>query len=224
MAKNRNTGEIKLIEAALGVLGGFINLLSTLAVKMGLPSGALYRLGTPEGQETLLAATKAFLAEVAKTVVPVWRTVTSGLTRDQLVTGAKANGRFIGAWACQLIAKMTVTRGITYHLVVIRGEEFATDGERTFANIRALATTRGYRIPPPEVALLLAQFTQEELGHRYLMVMHDPMSGSDGIPGVLGVYRDDDGDGWVDAWRASSTRLFDRDDAFVFLAPQGVEA
>jgi hypothetical protein len=224
MAKNRNTDEIKLIESGWGVLAGFNHLLVTLAAKMGLPSGTLYRLGTPEGQETLMAATKAFLAEVAKTVVQIWRTVVSGPTHDQLVAGAEAKGRTISDWARQLIAKVTTTAGVTYRLVVILGDEFATDEERTFSNIRAVAKTRGYRVPPPEVALLLAQYTQQELGFQWLGVMHDPISASGGYPGVLVVRRYDDGGEGVNAWRTRPTRPFFRGCAFVFLAPQGVVA
>lgn len=67
MAKSKNSEEISLIESAWGVLGGFINLLVKMARELNLPSGTLYRLGTPDGEATLVAATRAFLAEVAKT-------------------------------------------------------------------------------------------------------------------------------------------------------------
>ena len=224
MAKNRSAEEIKLIESGWGVLAGFNHLLITLAATSGLPPGTLYRLGTPEGQETLLAATKAFLAEVAKTVVPVWRTVTSGPTREQLVAGARAKGRTISGWASQLIAKVSITTGATYHLVVIRGEEFATDAERTFANIQDMSTSRGSLNPPAEIALFLVQFSQKELGYRYLVVMHDPILDSDDVPVVLGVSRHVGGNEWVRAWGAYPADQFGRESAFVFLAPQGMTA
>lgn len=71
MARSRNEEEISLIEAAMGVLAGFIHLLVKLANEMKLSAGALYRLGTEEGEETLKLAVGAFLAEVAKTVPPL---------------------------------------------------------------------------------------------------------------------------------------------------------
>lgn len=226
MAKNRNASEIKLIESGWGVLTGFNHVLITLAAAMGLPSGALYRLGTPEGHETLFAATRAFLAEVAKTVpAVVWRTVISGPNRDQLVAGAKAIGRTISEFALRPIAKMTITHGLTYRLVVISGDEFATDNQRTFANVCAVAKLRGCRTPTAEVALLLALFRQEELGHPILVVMHEPVrAGLYNQPYVLVVLRNDTGGEWVGMWDAGSGRQFSREHAFVFLAPEEATA
>mgnify|MGYP001598525590 CR=1 FL=1 len=225
MAKSRNAKEIELIESGWGVLAGFNHLLVTLAAKMGLSSGTLYRLGTPEGQETLLAATKAFLAEVAKTVAPVWRTVTStGQTSKQLISSVQQAGRTVTKWAKDLMSKpqFVVTNDMMYRLVVIRGDEFAADAERTFAAVRAEGLRRGYGIPPAEVALLLAQFSQAQLGHLWLVVMHDPISDSDGFLGGLAVDRGGGGGEGLGAWYANPTDQFGRGDAFVFLAPQGV--
>ena len=64
MAKMRNQEEVRLIEAAIGIVAGFIHLLVKIANEMKIPSGALYRLATPEGENTLVAAIKAFLAEI----------------------------------------------------------------------------------------------------------------------------------------------------------------
>lgn len=111
--------------------------------------------------------------------IPIWRTVTSGLTRDQLIANARANGRLIVDHVIELLISksgLVFTSGITYRLVLIPGNAFATDEERIYANMQLEGLCRrGLLRPPVEVALLLAQFTQQELGYWELVVMHEPI-------------------------------------------------
>ena len=116
--------------------------------------------------------------------------------------------------------KYVVTNGKTYRLIIIRGDEFATDAERTTSNIRAEAARRHYLEPPAEVAALLRKrYTQEELAFSYVVVMHKPITDSNGVPILLELGRDGDGE-WLNAWYDDPGFRWDRGSVFVFLAPQ----
>lgn len=156
-------------------------------------------------------------------LVPSW-TVTSNERSAPvaLIAALEAKGRDVGNWAKDIISKpaFVVSRGVTYRLVIIRGDEF-TDEERTTKNIFAEAERRRYRKPPAEVAALLRKkFAQEELGFPFVVVMHEPIHGSSegGVPAVLGLGHGITGE-WLDAWDARPREKWFVGDVFIFLAP-----
>ncbi len=84
-----------------------------------------------------------------------------------------------------IAAQIKTTKNKTYHLVGITGdefarEEFAEEGRRfnlSRVEIMREARRRGYRRPPAEAAFLLREkFTQQELGYRYIEIMHKPIT------------------------------------------------
>ena len=177
---------------------------------------ALVRLaGDEKAQDEIVAV----LERLASQTVKVLWTVTSDGTDATML---EAIGRKVSSWAKDVMSKseFVVTKGKTYRLVVIRGDEFATDAERTTANIRAEAVRRRYLEPPAEVAVLLRKkFTQEQLGFSYVVVMHKPITDSRRNPRLLALNRSD-GCEWLDAWDGRPGNRWRREGVFVFLAPQ----
>ena len=177
---------------------------------------ALVRLaGDEKAQDEIVAV----LERLASQTVKVLWTVTSDGTDATML---EAIGRKVSFWAKDVMSKseFVVTKGKTYRLVVIRGDEFATDAERTTANIRAEAVRRRYLEPPAEVAVLLRKkFTQEQLGFSYVVVMHKPITDLYRYPRLLVLRRNADGE-WLDAWFGNPDRQWSRENVFVFLAPQ----
>lgn len=167
----------------------------------------------------------AFLKNGARVIVGVvnvvWTVTSNGWSVKQLIAVIEARGRKVGNWAKDIMSKpqFVTTKGRIYNLAVIRGDEFS-DNERTTANIFAEAERRGLQKPPAEVAALLREkFSQDELSFPYVAVMHEPIGDSGGNLGVLGLRRYE-GDDWLGAWLANPGSRWDRENVFVFLAPQ----
>ena len=205
------------VVSALGTLLELTVSCFTKLKKKGFSlAEALVRLaGDEKAQDEIVAV----LERLASQTVKVLWTVTSDGTDATML---EAIGRKVSFWAKDVMSKseFVVTKGKTYRLVVIRGEEFATDSERTTANIRAEAVRRRYLEPPAEVAALLRKkFTQEQLGFPYVVVMHKPIADSDCYPLLLGLDRRGDGE-WLDAWYGDPDDRWYRGFVFVFLAPQ----
>lgn len=152
----------------------------------------------------------------------IWTVVSNGRNAQALIGALEAKGRRVSNWAKDAMSKagFKVTKGQTYNFVVIRGDEFATDAERTTANIFAEGVRRRYRKPPADAAALLREkFTQEELGFPYVVVMHEPITGSGGDSFLLVLARRGDGE-WLRAWLADPDEQWHRGSVFVFLTPQ----
>ncbi len=205
------------VVSALGTLLELtVNFFTKLKNKGLSLSEALLRLASDEKAQDEIVAVLAHLA--SQTVKVLW-TVTSDGTNAAVL---EAVGRKVSSWAKDVMSKpqFVVTNGKTYRLVVIRGDEFATDAERTTANICAEAVRRRYLEPPAEVAALLRKkFTQEELGFPYVVVMHKPITDSDGYPRLLALRRGGYGE-WLDVRYDNPDERWRREDVFVFLAPQ----
>lgn len=209
-------------DAVVSTLGTLLELAVNFSAKLkkkGLSlAEALVRLASNEKAQDEIVAVLARLVASQQAVKALW-TVTSDGTTNAVVLEAMGRRR-VSPWAKDVMSKpqFIVTRGQTYRLVIIRGDEFATDVERTTANIRTEAARRRYLTPPAEVVALLGKkFTQEELGFSYVVVMHEPILDSDGGPGLLVLYRDSDGE-WLYAWDGGPVKQWFRGGVFVFLA------
>jgi len=205
------------VVSALGTLLELVVSLFTKLKKKGLSlAEALVRLaGDEKAQDEIVAV----LERLASQAVKVLWTVTSD---GAGVAALESAGRKVSHWAKDVMSKpeYVVTNGKTYRLVIIRGDEFATDAERTTANIRVEAARRHYLEPPAEVAVLLRKkYTQEELGFPYVVVMHKPITDSRGDPELLALHRNGDGE-WLVVWYAFPGKQWNRGFVFVFLAPQ----
>ncbi len=130
----------------------------------------------------------------------------------------------VGDWAKDVMKQKSyvVSNGVTYKPVVLKGECF-TDDERVTSNIRKVAEEMGLITPTAELARLLRKSVSDEeiaaMGLYWLIVMHEPITDSDGPPIVLGLLRVDAGR-WLDAYFGYSDDRWGREYGFVFLAPQ----
>lgn len=117
--------------------------------------------------------------------------------------------------------EFVATNGVTYKLAVIMGNEFE-DAQRTKENIRSEAASRGYLDPTPEMAPYLREMISDEelkrMGLWALVVMHQPITGSDGYPGLLGLGRGGGGR-WLGACSGRPDDRWNRGIGFVFLLP-----
>ena len=149
---------------------------------------------------------------------------TDGRTGEQFIDTLTAANYNVGDYGKQLLRsdKFVPTNGKTYKLVVMKGDEFE-DNDRITSKIRDEAKKRGYLTPPVEVAPLLREMVSDEdleaMGLYALIVMHEPITDSDGRPDVLGINRDGKGR-WLSACRGHAVRRWGRGYGFVFLVPQ----
>ncbi len=157
--------------------------------------------------------------------IPTGFEVTSdGRTGEQFIATLKKAKYNVGDYAMNIMRKpeFVSTNGKTYKLVVIKGEEFEDD-DRTTSKICAEAQRRGYLTPSAEVAPLLREMVSDEeierMGLWALIVMHEPITGSLGDPGVLGVSRRGGGR-WLLTCSGRPGFRWGRGAGFVFLAPQ----
>jgi hypothetical protein len=86
------------------------------------------------------------------------------------------------------------TNGTTYRIAVLPGRNFR-DQDRTTANIRAEGDRRGWKhgkdISAEIAPLIRKKFTNKEInamGLRWIIAMHEAITGSGGDPNLLGVY------------------------------------
>lgn len=114
------------------------------------------------------------------------------------------------------------TSGVTYNCAVLKGGLFA-DENRITRNIRAEGDRRQWLKPNAETACLIREMFSdaeiEAMGLWWLVVMHEPIKDSGGIPGLLDVFRSDGGR-WLDTFYGSPGCRWRRDIGFAFVVPQ----
>jgi len=148
---------------------------------------------------------------------------TDGRTGEQWIATLKEQGNRVGDYAKQLLCskEFVVTKDATYKLAVILGDELS-DRDRTNRNIRAEAARRGYINPPAEVAPYLREmFSDKDLertGLCGLIIMHEPIAGSDDYLVLLGGNYSGIGR-WLSADRGHPEVEWRRETGFVFLVP-----
>lgn len=183
MAKSKTSDEIGLIESAWGVLGGFVHLLVKLARELQLPAGMLYRLGTPEGEATLIAATKAFLAVVANIF-----TVKIGGPRAiaEVVAGSGYTH-----YDRSILERCRLAVGPEWSatIEIFSIEHF--DHDPTDEEIEAEYVRRGLKRPDVDHAIHFGDQVRNlpVEGHPVIFYLKNPISYADGSRGVLGLWR-----------------------------------
>ncbi len=188
-----------------------------------LPTDAVQQvLGNNNIWPELYSVFRKRVEMISNTIV---RQVTAdGRTGEQFIGALTTANYNIGDYAKQVMRKpeFVTTNGVTYKLVVIKGDEFE-DNDRITSKIREEAESRGYLTPPAEVAPLLRESVSDEdlevMGLYALIVMHEPITASGGSPRVLGVDRIDEGR-WLRACYGGADGGWSREDGFVFLVPQ----
>jgi len=163
------------------------------------------------------------LVEMVLISVPI--TLTSdGTTGEQWISRLEGKGYCVSDYAKFLLRSRAFvpTTGVIYRAPIIKGSEFK-DGERLTARIREVAAGRGYATPSPEVACLLREKLSDEelkaMGLWWLVVMHKPISGPDGNPNLLGVFRDCVGRE-LSAFYGKPDCVWSREGGFAFVVSQ----
>ncbi|KKS64141.1 MAG: hypothetical protein UV34_C0049G0004 [Parcubacteria group bacterium GW2011_GWB1_42_6] len=155
----------------------------------------------------------------------IYLSVTSdGATGAQWIKRLKKKGFRIGDYAKQVLCSpdFKPTSGVTYEIAVLKGMLFE-DNNRITLKIRAEAEKRGWTKPNAEITCLIREkFSDEEMesmGLWRIVVMHEPIKDSDGVPILLGAYRGGDGQ-WLYACCDNPGGRWDRDYGFAFVASQ----
>jgi len=114
------------------------------------------------------------------------------------------------------------TSGVTYRIAVLKGTLF-TDSNRITSEIRAEADRRKLSKPNPEVACLVREmFSDKELrdmGLWWIVVFHEPIKDSGGLPSLLFAHRRADGP-WLFTYCDTPDRRWGSDDGFAFAVSQ----
>lgn len=141
----------------------------------------------------------------------------TGLTAEEWTKRLESKGYKLLGYAKEILSKPDYDRnhrleaGKEYKIVLVRGKEIRKDSDRSTANLKAMASCEfgGQSVTglKGELALLVSEkFTHAELeamGLGYIIVLHEPIIGSDGHPRVLRSRRRVVGS-WVRADRVSS--------------------
>jgi hypothetical protein len=133
---------------------------------------------------------KKVLLEAFCPVVRIGKITTNNRSVKKCIADLKQRDFYISEFVGDMLQnkKFVVTNGITYELVLIKGDEF-TDRTRTPRNIRKLASAHGLLAPPVGLGPYLREmFSGEDLkkmGFLELVLMHEPVTFSSGIFGGL---------------------------------------
>ncbi|RJO59777.1 hypothetical protein C4546_00410 [Candidatus Parcubacteria bacterium] len=181
------------------------------------------KLAGPNGKMWLNALKKMLRGQQPWGIPPTFDVTTNGRSGEQCIADLEKNNFRVGDYAKQLLrnVKFVATNGTTYKLAVIMGDEFEDD-DRTNKNIREVAHARGLADPTVELGPYLREmFSDEDLKKMdlwALILVHEPITDSDGGLNMLGVDRNDDGR-WLVACGGNPDFRWDREIGFVFLVP-----
>lgn len=154
----------------------------------------------------------------------IFEVTSNGLSGEGWITRLKKARYNVGDYAMRLLRdkKFVATKGVTYRLAVIRGEEFE-DENRITSKIREEATRRGYLTPSAEHAPLLRELISDEeieaMGLYALIVMHEPIKDAGDRSHLLSLRRYGGGR-WLNAFWDNPCYRWSRGCGFVFLVPQ----
>ena len=155
----------------------------------------------------------------------IYFSVTSdGTTGSQWIKRLEKKGFRIGDYAKSVLlsSDFKPTNGVTTEVAVLKGMLFKND-DRVTKNIRAEADRRNLTKPNAEVACLIREkFSDEEIeamGLWWIVVMHESINDSDGVPDLLGAHRYGDGRG-LDAYFDRPGLRWDDHRGFAFAVSQ----
>lgn len=141
------------------------------------------------------------------------------ITGKKYIQRLKEKGYSISSYAEEILGTIKKSeRKEPYTFVIIKASEFSQEYPTT-QEIRDEARKRGYITPPAELAPLLREAVSDEdiaaLGLTWLVVMHEPVTDSDGDLSLLSLNRDDEGQ-WLNACHGGPDFGWNREDGFVF--------
>ena len=155
----------------------------------------------------------------------IYFSVTSdGTTGEGWIKRLEKKGFRVGDYAKSMLrsSDFQPTKGITTEVAVLKGVLF-TDSDRITSKIRENADKRKLTKPNAEVACLIREmFSDEELeamGLYWIVVFHEPIKDSVGLPRLLSAGRYGDGR-WLDACYDRPDNGWFSYDGFAFAVPQ----
>lgn len=221
------------LEFAVQRNGGTAEDIEFLSTGDNFRAVMLLRTGKAKLVEAFESGSEGAVVQTASTSVP-WTTdaegnihfiVTSnGMTREQWERHLESRGFRLSDRARNVLrrASEAPTSGVAYHIVVRPGSRVASC-DRVTKKIRAHAAGKGWQIPHWEVACLIrGTFSDEQLeqmGLWYIVVMHEPITDSDGGSSLLGSHRSGDGQ-WLGAGFDRPDDEWDGNGGLAFLVPQ----
>ena len=154
----------------------------------------------------------------------VWKTIRLGLhkTSDAYESVLERGGTRtrIGNWARQIFHKISVSQTeIEVDLCVMSVAELGFKKNTRYDAICARIVEIGGQLCPNEVGPALRDQYKDQLDREYLVVAMEPLTDSDGRPGVFDVRRDADGP-WLGTYYGFPGGLFDPGFRFVFVLPR----
>lgn len=156
---------------------------------------------------------------------PHFFTITSdGRKPEEISQYVAEQGFHVGNFAESMMyhPDFFTTSGNTYLIGIRFGDEF-TESERTNENIRKKASYRGWSTPPAETGYLsrvkISDEVLKKIGIGRLVMMHDPISDSQGIPSLFTLTCTGAGE-WLGARCGRPGAGWKATDGFGFLVPQ----
>ena len=155
----------------------------------------------------------------------IYFSVTSdGTTGEEWIKRLERKGFRVGDYAKGILflRDFKPTNGVTTEVVVLKGMLFKDD-DRIMKKIHAEANKRKFKKPNAEVACLIREaFTDEEIkamGLTWIVAMHQPITDSDGDPGILAAHCNSNGR-WLVAYFNYLDDRWSRDAGFAFAVSQ----
>lgn len=155
----------------------------------------------------------------------IYLSVTSdGTTGSEWIARLEKKGFRVSDYAKSILLSpdFKPTSGITTEIAILKGMLFE-DSNRITEKIRAEAERRKLTKPNAEVACLIREnFSDEEIeamGLWWIVIMHEPINDSDGVPFLLLALRYD-AVRWLASYFGKPGLKWDRDDGFAFVVSQ----
>lgn len=192
--------------------------LNAIVKKLGGHDGAIKFL---QGKLTVSEPTRTWREQDGV----IYLSVTSdGTTGPQWIERLEGKGFRLSDYAKSVLRSpdFKPTSGVTTEIAILKGMLFE-DKDRITKKIRAEADKRKLTKPNAEVACLIREVLADEeieaMGLWGIVAMHEPIKDSDGVPGLLGADRHDDGR-WLDACYGKPDGGWHRGRGFAFVVSQ----
>ena len=219
-----NSGQI---EAMVNKLGGEENFRQVLRGNLEIDYQKLAQYASPEGKVTWGNFIKCCFSKWEERDGVIYFSVTSnGKTGEEWIKYFEEKAYRISDYAKSMLRSKDFkpTSGVTTEVAVLKGMLFP-DSDRVTKKIRTEAASRKFLTPDAELACLIRdKFTDEELeamGLYWIVVMHEPINDSDGVPGLLGSGRDVGGR-WLRAYYDRPVSRWSSYSGFAFAISQVV--
>ncbi|KKS43753.1 MAG: hypothetical protein UV48_C0016G0002 [Candidatus Azambacteria bacterium GW2011_GWA2_42_9] len=178
------------------------------------------KLGGMEGVQRFLSG--ELVVKVVEKSFAIWKTIVLGRNTSpgEYRNALKANGCHIGDYADQILNKVKVSETETQlDLIVMTVAELGFKKGAIRKQIYDRAIELGLELCPAEVGPALRLRYPDQPYGEWLRISMDPITDSDGDPGVFGVDRDGD-ERWLYCDFGSPDGFWDAGSRWVFVVPR----